>query len=175
MIKNHLFVFSNLREKYLEKRKNFICHSMNLITNCLRQCWSTSEENSPEILSDYYINIHNLAKNCLHISNKKDLICEKCFYKFFIYDRFIIRQLFIYLDQQQTNFISIKDFYLFAQKILNWHEYINHIEFILQLFHIILSTNFNQNSIYQLITDAFFFTAIQSNVQTNLTSQSQVS
>jgi len=136
---------------------------------------NSSNENSSQIISDYYINIRDLTKNCLHISNKKEFICEKCFLNFFIYDRFIIRQLFFYLHQQQTNSIHIKEFYLFAQRIINWHEFLNHIDFILQLFHILLSTNFNQNSINELIQDAFFFTAIQSNIQTNLTYQSQVS
>jgi len=140
---------------------------MNWLRQC-SNCFNNSNENLSEIIS-----IHNLAKNCLHISNKNDLICEKCFLNFFIYDRFIIHQLFIYLKQEQKkNFIYIKDFYLFAQKILNWHEFINHIDFILQLFHIV---SFNQNFFYELIKDAFFFTAIQSNTSTNLTYQSEVS
>src|SRR5437763_14754713 len=98
---------------------------MNFITKWCSNCFNSSNENSSEIISDdYYININNLAKNCLHISNQKnELICQKCFLKFFIYDRFIIHQLFSYLNQQQqkqTNFIHIKDFYLFAQKIFSW-------------------------------------------------------
>jgi len=152
---------------------------MNLITEWLRQCSncfnSLNNDKSSQIIFDYNINIRDLAKNCLHISNRKELICEKCFFKLFIYDRFIIHQLFFYLKQQQTNSIHINDFYLFAQYIINWNEFINHMDFILQLFHVILSRNFNQNSIDELIKDAFFFTAIQSNIQTNLTNQSQVS
>jgi hypothetical protein len=149
---------------------------MNIITRWCSECFNSPDEDSPRIISNDYINIRDLAKNCLHISNKKTFICEKCFLNFFIYDRFIIRQLFIYLNQQQTaNFIHIKEFYSFAQRIINWHEFLNHMDFLLQIFHIILSRNFNKNSIDQLIQDAYFFTAIQSNVQTNLTDQSQVS
>ncbi len=172
---------------------------MSFITKWLTQCSDcfnriNSSNEHPSQLSEYYINIHNLAKNCLHISNRKDFICYKCFRNFFGYDRFIIRHLFFYLNQKQTDYIDIKQFYLFAERIINWHEFINHIDFILQLFHIILNINmkFNEYSLinlgdllennsinsillYELINDAFFFTAIQSNAQTNLTNQSQVS
>ncbi|CAF3725085.1 unnamed protein product [Rotaria sp. Silwood1] len=173
---------------------------MNIITKWLRQCSNCFNyknllnNNNYSQLSNYNINIRNLAKYCLHISNKKDSICYKCFLEFFHYDRFIIQHLFFYLNQQQTNYININEFNLFAQYIINCHEFINHIDFILLLFHIILSKNnyfnININTIlndnqfekisinsilfYELIKDAFFFTAIQSNVQTNLTKSSQV-
>jgi hypothetical protein len=146
---------------------------MNFIIKWLRQCSDCfNDENSSPQIVDYYIKIH-----CLHISTTKDLICYKCFVNFFGYDRFIIRHLFFYLNSQQTNSIHIKDLSLFARCIINWHEFINHNDFTLLLFHILLSTNNSINSIvlYELINDAFFFTAVQSNVQTNLTNQSQVS
>ncbi|CAF3363459.1 unnamed protein product [Rotaria socialis] len=184
---------------------------MNFITKCLTQCSDCfnyinySNENIYQ-LSDYYINIRNLAQYCLHISNKNDSICYNCFLEFFHYDRFIIRHLFFYLHQQEKSYVHIREFYLFAQCIINWHEFINHTDFMLLLFHIILSKNdfsrtninFNKNIdktsnqyfqqdddileklsinsilLYELIEDAFFFTAIQSNVQTKCTHSSQV-
>ncbi|CAF1017726.1 unnamed protein product [Rotaria sordida] len=176
---------------------------MNIITKWLSQCSNCffnhrnfTNDNYSQ-LSNYNINIYNLAKYCLHITNKKDSICYKCFLEFFHYDRFIIHHLFFYLNQQQTNYVHIKQFNLFAQCIINWHEFINHMDFILLLFHIILSknnkilnnllqqqqddddnilekTSINSILLYELIKDAFFFTAIQSNVQTNLTNSSQI-
>ena len=187
---------------------------MNFMTKWLTQCsdcfnYINFNNNNYFQLSNYHINICNLAKYCLHIKNKDDSICYQCFLKFFGYDRFIIRYLFYYLNEQQkqTNYIHIKQFHIFAELIINWHELINHIDFILLLFHIILSENeslnLNINSnetihvyslknfighsdflekssinsllLYELIKDAFFFTAVQSNVQTNLTNSSQVS
>ncbi|CAF1341098.1 unnamed protein product [Rotaria sordida] len=177
---------------------------MNIITKWLSQCSNCFFNNrnftndNYSQLSNYNINIYNLAKYCLHITNKKDSICYKCFLEFFHYDRFIIHHLFFYLNQQQTNYVHIKQFNLFAQCIINWHEFINHMDFILLLFHIILSknnkilnnllqqqqqddddnilekTSINSILLYELIKDAFFFTAIQSNVQTNLTNSSQL-
>ncbi|CAF1294716.1 unnamed protein product [Adineta steineri] len=168
---------------------NFITKWLTICSNCFNHRNFSTNENSSSQLSDYQINIYNLAKHCLHISNKNDLICYKCFINFFGYDRFIIRQLFIYLNYQQTNSIDIKQFYIFAERIINWNEFINHIDFILQLFYIILNIkiNFNDYSfinllnlledntinsllIYELMTDAFFFTTLQS----NLTNQSQI-
>jgi hypothetical protein len=146
---------------------------MDFIRKWLRQCSDCfNNENSSPQISDYYIKI-----SCLHISTKNEFICYKCFLNFFGYDRYIIRHLFFYLNSQQTNSIHIKDLSLFAQCIINWHEFINHIDFTLFLFHILLSTNTSINSLvlYELIKDAFFFTAVQANVQTNLTNQSQVS
>ena len=176
---------------------------MNLIINWLKQCSNCfnsikfHHENYSQ-LSIYSINIHNLAKHCLHITNKIDMICYKCFLNFFGYDRFIIHHLFIYLNQQQqqqqdTNSIHIKQFHMFAESIINWHEIINHFDFILLLFNLILNKNnlfninqYNDNDnflekhimnthlFYELLEDAFFFNAIQSNIQTDLTDSSQV-
>ena len=163
---------SEEKKNYLKNmRENFLSYPMNFLTNCFRECWNpTSQAN----LSDTSLPLHHLARTCAHLSHQQDFICEKCFYQLFIYDRFIIRQLFVYLHHEQGKVISMREFDLFAQKILHWHEYINHIDFLLQLFHILLATNFTRNSIDQLITDAFFFTAIQTNVSTQLTSDSQI-
>lgn len=142
---------------------------MSFITEWLRQCsncFNNSNEKSTSINSDYYINIENLSKDCFYHLKEKDFICEKCFLKFFLYDRFIIHQLFYYLKREkQRNYIYLKDLYIFVQRIINWNEFNNHLDFILQLFQIISTENLNQNSIYELIQDAFFFTTIQSNIQ----------
>ena len=172
---------------------------MSLMTRWLTLCsdclnYFNPANDSPSQLSDYYINIHELANHCLHISNRKDSICYSCFRNFFGYDRFIVRRLFSYLNPQQADYIHIREFSLFAERIIHWQEFINHIEFILQLFQIILNINITMKDyslanlvdliekhsidsllLYELIQDAFFFTAIQSHVQTNMTDQSQVS
>lgn len=157
---------------------------MSFLLNWLRQCsdcfnyTDSTHENGSN-------NIYNLASYCLHSSNKNDRICYKCFLTFFGHDRFIIRRLFIHLNQQQqeTNFVCLQEFYSFAERIITWHEVMNHIDFILLLFQIILAKNDNDlfektsldsNSFYKLIEDAFFFTTLQSNTQTNLTRSSQV-
>lgn len=194
---------------------NFITRWCTEIQHLFSNCFN--HETNSQLSDYYYLNIRDLAKHCLHISNKKDFICYKCFLKFFHYDRFIIRQIFFYLNPLQTDYIHIKEFSLFAERIINWHEFINHIDFIIQLFQILLSTNdlvkktnqeynflkinrdlnesqnleysftnllkqyeslehttINSILLYELIKDAFFFTAIQANVQTTLTNESQV-
>lgn len=168
---------------------------MNRIRICLRQCTncfnqiSLINDNNVELTNNSYRNIFNLTKNCLH---KKEFICYDCFLKIFHYDRFIIRYLFIYLSNKQTNYVHIKDFYLLAQYIINLNEFNNYIEFLSLLFHVILSDREISSQLlllnddlleklsidsflfYKLINDAFFFTAIQANVQTDLTNSSQV-
>lgn len=155
---------------YLKSAKEsffFLClcisYSMNFITEWLRQCSNCFNEKSPTITSNYNLNIENFSKECSH---EKDILCEKCFKNYFLYDRFIINQLYIYL-KEENNFITRKNFSIFTQRILHWNEFTNHLDFILQLLHIIFLKNVQTNSIYQLIEDAFFFTTIQSNIEFN--------